>query len=1593
MLKLRNSKKWKLVSLITSIQAILIAIKRIISDSLQLAAYCLTSSLITFIPNASAAPNGGNIVGGSGSITQSILTTTINQNTSSLAINWDSYNLNSNEVVNYIQPSSSSIALNNILGNNASQIHGQINANGQVVLVNPNGIFFGSTASINVGGLIASGLAIDPVDFMNGDYIFNEVIGTNGTVINSGLINASLGGSVALIGKQVANEGVISAQLGSVNLAAGKAAVLTFDQQGLLGVQITEAILQDELGIDPAVLNSGEINAEGGRVLLTASVSQDVFSQVVNSSGIEQATSVVVHEDGSFTLGGGADVVNTGSLNVSSSEDAGRIAVLGENVTSSGVIRADAGHGLGGDIELHARDKTLLTGDSLTSASSIYSGQGGVVKILGDKVGLFDQSRVDASGESGGGEILIGGDYRGQNQLIKNASGIYVGKNVLIDASSNTDGDGGKIIIWGEESAKVFGNLLAQGGSLSGNGGFIETSGAFVELDLNVNVGARNGVAGTWLIDPYNLIIQSNCTGSCTEVPESPTDVFTADSAESVLTVSTLVSTFVGGGNVLVETSGAGGFPEVPINLGDPIGGNITLASDLDLDGAPADGTYSLTLRAHHDININARIRDNGGGGSGSDDKINLTLEANSNNLDGGDVNITDFIETEGGTFSASGDNIKVSSFGRIITSGNNANLVANINGIITIDGSIDTNGGNFIAQGALASTGVSYTSTGGASPNIVTNGGNVNIDVTSGVTILGSVDTGIGTFDANGSSFQSGSSTITADAINLDGINGTVNLGSAAATTLTAINATAITQSIADSGLDISGTTTFNSTGVIALNDGDNNFNTVVTTGATSLTLVDSDSIELGSTDAGTLSVTANGNGGEITQSGAVTVTGTTTLTATGDDITLTNINNNFSNVTVGVGARNVALTDTDNIVINGTTLTGTLDVIALNSGSITQFGALDVAGAASFTAADNNITLGDNLNGFSSVSFVGGNVFLRDKNNIDLGLSTISGALDVAAFGGGDITQSAALSVDGAASFQVNANQSIVLGDTNNNFAGSLSFAANTAGSLQDISVANNGALDLGNITVSRNLLVDANGAVTDSGVLSVGSVMGVNANGNSVVLNSATNNFKDLVIVDASLAIIVDANGLNIGTADASSGRENTDSNVIGNLNITTLAGNLTDEDDTGLIVGGTATLNVGASNIILDSNLNNFNSVNITQAQLVTLADANSIDIRSGNINGDIDVTAGSNITNNNGGLSVTGNSIFTTGDGGSIIVNHASNSFSGDLTFLSSGTLANISVSNTLATNVSTLDVSSNLTITSSGTITQTGAFTVAGLTTLSASGQDIDLSMINNLNQLTIVSASNALIDNAGNNLSLNRLIVDNDLALSAGAISDNNGDSLNIRATNLTLTAANGIGNGNALEIETTNLNLTNSSAGKVEIAQIGNINLVALQNNGSDGDITFTSDADINFHPGSTVAALGSGDLVMETSIGSFLGLGTADITNPDITAQNATFIGRSGTFGDFSRSLTLNVPGSVFIDTRGSFDPQFVAPGPSSLVSEGIDFAVLGSITSVAGEQLVEIESLSEIDPAIFTALRNYNQEEIAIRMPGDQLYEEE
>jgi len=643
-----------------------------------------------------AGPDGGQVVGGTGSIAHSGTTTTINQTTQNMAIDWQSYNVNVDERVQYIQPDSSSISLNRILSQSGSTIAGRIDANGQVILVNPNGIFFTPTSMINVGGIIASGLNIQPNDFMNGNYIFDEVLGTDGAVINSGIINASLGGNVALIGRQVENDGLIVANLGSVTMAAGKQAVLTFDQDGLLGVRVSKEILQDELGVDPAVLNNGEINAEGSRVLLTASTSQDVFSQAVNTGDLNQtATSVVMHEDGSFTLGNGADVLNTGSIDTSITnndqsldQNIGRIVLLGENVTSSGELRADAANGHGGEIELHAQNTTLLTGNSLTSARSETNGQGGIVKVLGNRIGLFEQSMVDVSGANGGGQALIGGDFQGNNSAIRNATTTIVNGGTVIHADAIENGDGGKVILWSDSDTFFGGDIFVRGGKIGGNGGLIETSGKEnLIFRGNTDRSAPQGKAGWLLLDPRDITIG------------------TAVSDNSELDDRTVDFTDCSGGSC---SSSSDDFNISAVKLQSELNaGDVVLQANRDISVTGSITTdspevYTLTLQAGDDIRTGTDADFSLGndnlvmiaGSSGCDSSCQDS-EGSGNTFEGGNIQLRGTIDTSGNLTLHAADSIRIDNAiggttapsSIVIRAGNS--IETQTNGAITSNGTI----------------------------------------------------------------------------------------------------------------------------------------------------------------------------------------------------------------------------------------------------------------------------------------------------------------------------------------------------------------------------------------------------------------------------------------------------------------------------------------------------------------------------------------------------------------------------------------------------------------------------------------------------------------------------------------------------------------------------------------------------------------------------------------------------------------------------------------------------------------------------------------------------------------------------------------
>jgi len=193
--------------------------------------------------NPSTSPTGGAIVGGLGSITQSGANTIINQNSARLALNWQTFNVGANASVLFKQPSFTAVALNRILDQNPSQIFGHISSNGQIFLINTHGIIFGSTAQLNVGGLMASTLDLTPNDFL-ADHFNLNAHGNSAGIVNHGTIEAASGGSVSLVGGSVANDGLIIANYGNINLDGADQAVLDFDGTGLINVQITGALKQ-----------------------------------------------------------------------------------------------------------------------------------------------------------------------------------------------------------------------------------------------------------------------------------------------------------------------------------------------------------------------------------------------------------------------------------------------------------------------------------------------------------------------------------------------------------------------------------------------------------------------------------------------------------------------------------------------------------------------------------------------------------------------------------------------------------------------------------------------------------------------------------------------------------------------------------------------------------------------------------------------------------------------------------------------------------------------------------------------------------------------------------------------------------------------------------------------------------------------------------------------------------------------------------------------------------------------------------------------------------------------------------------------------
>jgi filamentous hemagglutinin family protein len=225
---------------------------------------------------ASANPVGPQVIHGTASIVQSGNKLTIT-NSPNAIINWQSFSIGATEKTHFFQPSSSSAVLNRVLGNDPSQLLGQLQSNGKVFLVNPSGILVGPGASINVGGLVASTLNLSNEDFLAGKLRFTST-SANGGINNRGEISTGIGGTVVLTSDSISNEGIIRTPQGQTVLAAGQ--TVQIEELGAPGLKVTIS------GANGQATNLGQIVADAGQIGVVAALVKN--SGTLNTSSVER---------------------------------------------------------------------------------------------------------------------------------------------------------------------------------------------------------------------------------------------------------------------------------------------------------------------------------------------------------------------------------------------------------------------------------------------------------------------------------------------------------------------------------------------------------------------------------------------------------------------------------------------------------------------------------------------------------------------------------------------------------------------------------------------------------------------------------------------------------------------------------------------------------------------------------------------------------------------------------------------------------------------------------------------------------------------------------------------------------------------------------------------------------------------------------------------------------------------------------------------------------------------------------------------------------------------------------------------------------
>ncbi len=392
-------------------------------------------------------------------------------------LEWGSFSIGADETVRFLQPDASALAVNRVMSQQISSLLGRLEANGRIVLLNPNGILVGRGAVIDTGSFLAATF----------DHLEN---------VRSAHLEFGSG--------RIQSEGAIFARAGDVAFAAGR------------------------------IEQSGQIEALQGEVLFRA-------GEAIEAMGAIASPKIALLSAGTVSVGG---------------------------------------------------ELTALAGE-----------KGGKIHILGDVNRIFRPARIDASGPSGGGEALIGGDFRGKNPHIPRSRNTFIDSGASVFADATLNGNGGRVIVWSDEATISAGFLSAQGGAQGGNGGLIEISSkGFLSPLGKTTTLAPLGRTGVLFLDPCAVTISSAGDMNATYSGMSQDYAFSGASANIDVTA---LSMHLQSNNVTIDAATGGGTaPSGSISLLPGVGNALTWDSSM----TPPNLPTKLTLIADGFIDIQNAI-------------------------------------------------------------------------------------------------------------------------------------------------------------------------------------------------------------------------------------------------------------------------------------------------------------------------------------------------------------------------------------------------------------------------------------------------------------------------------------------------------------------------------------------------------------------------------------------------------------------------------------------------------------------------------------------------------------------------------------------------------------------------------------------------------------------------------------------------------------------------------------------------------------------------------------------------------------------------------------------------------------------------